>query len=192
MPHVDLHDLWTNICGNTVSRRGTSFWDGWSCMCNEVWKVWEERQSVRITFKEFENVSAFSNRREREDMVVSRDNHATALSCTHRSSCRFPWVLAAFMLCLLFRFRTRLLARSSSVPSQFLPFWRCDNETTSVTTVLRTINLLKCTHIFVNRIFYCIPKWDGCLPTSHTFNCIPKGERMSKPHPANREHTLQD
>ena len=40
--------------------------------------------------------------------------------------------------------------------------------------------------------FNCIPKRDGCLRTSHTFNCIPKAGRKSKPHPANREHALQD
>ena len=50
-------------------------------------------------------------------------------------------VVVAFMLCLPFRFHTRLLALSSSLPSQYLPFWHRGNETTSATTVLRTVNL---------------------------------------------------
>ena len=40
MPRSHLHDLWTNTCGLTVtgSRCATCFWNGRSCMCNEVWK----------------------------------------------------------------------------------------------------------------------------------------------------------
>ena len=78
MSRMHLHDLWTNVW-ITVSRRGTCFWDGQSCMRNEVWKVREGRHSVCITLKEFENVSTFSNLTQREDMVVSQDNHALYL-----------------------------------------------------------------------------------------------------------------
>ena len=41
----------------------------------------EGRQSVRITgaLKEFDNASAFLDRIEREDMVVSQDDHALYL-----------------------------------------------------------------------------------------------------------------
>ena len=53
-------------------------------------------------------------------------------------------------LCLLFPFCARLLALSFSLPS---PFCRRNNETASAATALRTINLRKCTQIFVNRIF---------------------------------------
>ena len=42
-----------------VSRHGTCFWDGWSCMCNEVCKLWKGTQSAHITLKEFKNVSVF-------------------------------------------------------------------------------------------------------------------------------------
>ena len=41
----------------------------------------EKGQSVRTTLKEFEDVSAVSNRTEREDMVVSQDDHAVYLLC---------------------------------------------------------------------------------------------------------------
>ena len=35
----------------------------------------------------------------------------------------------------------------------FLPFWCCDNETTSTATALGTVNLCKCTQHFVKMIF---------------------------------------
>ena len=73
-----------------ISRHGMCFWDGRSWMCNEVWKVWEGRQSVlRITLKEFENVSTFSNHTEHEDMVVSQDDHA--LICFARCCCSLSY-----------------------------------------------------------------------------------------------------
>ena len=175
MPCSHFHDLWTNTCGLTVtgSRRCTWFWDGRSCMCNEVWKVWEGRQSVRITLKEFENVSVFSNCTECKNMVVSQDDHTLyllarcwfSLSRTHHSRHWLHGIVATFMLCLLFRFCASL-AHSSSLHSQFLPFWRRDNKTASAAT------------------FNCIPKLDRCLPTSHTFSCIPKAWQKSNPQPA--------
>ena len=78
MPHAHLYDLWTNTCG-LVSRLGTCFSVmhvysliprlvyGWvthesgneASMCNEIQQVWEGRQSIRISLKEFENVIAF-------------------------------------------------------------------------------------------------------------------------------------
>ena len=42
------------------------------CMNNEVWKVWRG-QAYILTL---EDVSAVSHRTEREDMVVSQDDHA--------------------------------------------------------------------------------------------------------------------
>ena len=112
-----------------ISRRGTCFWDGRSCMCNQVWKV-------RIMLKEFKNVSAFSNCTGPKDMVISQDGYAlyllaslgaATLSCTHRSRCGPHSVVAAFTLCLL-RFHIRVLALFSSLPSQLLPFCRRDNH----------------------------------------------------------------
>ena len=50
----------------------------------------------------------------------------------------------------VFRFCARLLALSFSLPSLFC---RRNNETASAATALRTINLRKCTQLFVNRIF---------------------------------------
>ena len=41
----------------------------------------EKCESVRITLKEFKNVSAFSNCTEHEDMLVSQDDHALYLLC---------------------------------------------------------------------------------------------------------------
>ena len=45
-----------------------------------------------------------------------------SLSHTHRSRRKLHGVVAAFTLCLLFCFRTRLLALSSSLPTQFCHF----------------------------------------------------------------------
>jgi len=74
---------------------------------------------------------------------------SAALSRTHRSRCGLHGAVAAFTLCLLFRLCARLLALfPHSHPSQFLPFWHCDNETASTATALRTINLHKCTQFF--------------------------------------------
>ena len=81
-------------------------------------------------------------------------------------------------LCFCFRFYTSLLDLSSSLSSAIL--------------TLVPINLPKCTQLFVNRIFNCIPKRDRCLLTSHSLNCIPKVGRKSRPHPANGEYALQD
>ena len=75
---------------------------------------------------------------------------AAAFSRTHLSRRGLHGVEAAFTLGLLLRFCARLLALSSSLLSQLLP---CDNETASAATALRTINLRKCTHLFVNSIF---------------------------------------
>ena len=85
--------------------------------------------------------------------------------------------MAVFTLCLLFCLHARFLALSSLLlPSQFLPFWRRDNETASTASSLRTINLRKFTQ---TGYFNCIPKQDGCLRTSHTFNCIPEAWQIA-------------
>ena len=42
-------------------------------------KCGKRRQSACVTLKKFVNVSAFSNRTEREDKVVSQDDHALYL-----------------------------------------------------------------------------------------------------------------
>ena len=143
-----------------ISRRGTCFWAGRSCMCNEQ-SVKSMRRKAKRTHYEFENVSAFSNRTgtrrygrlSRLPLALFVLLGAAALFRTNCSRCGLHGVEAAFTLCLLLRFHTRLLALSSSLPSQLLPFWRRDNETASATTALRTINLHKCTQLFVNRMF---------------------------------------
>ena len=144
-----------------VSSLATCFWDGRSCMCNEVWKVWEGGQSVCTTLKEFRGYKcSFAQHRTRGYGCFWRQPHAlfaslgtAALSRTHRSRCGLHSAVAAFTLCLLFSFRARLLAFVSSLSLQFLPFQCCDNEIADAATALRTINLCKCIQIFVNRIF---------------------------------------
>ena len=76
MPRAHLHDVWTNMCGLLLVGVARAFR---SCMCNEVYKVWEGRQSVSIMLKEFESVSVFLNCTECENTAVSQDNHALYL-----------------------------------------------------------------------------------------------------------------
>ena len=182
-----LNDLWTNTCG-LISRRGTCFWAGWSCMCNEVWKVWEGRQSIRITLKELENVSMFLNPTECKDMVVSQDDHmlyllarrCCSLWCS-LFSIRTSWHWGCIYV-LSSPFSRQALALSSSLPSQLLPFWRRDKETASAATVLRKINLRKRIQLF------------GAFLS--VTNCIPECDKLHSwsvtPHPSNREPSLQD
>ena len=70
----------------------------------------------------------------------------------------------------------------------FLPFWRRENETASTATVLKTINLHKCTQLFVSRNLI-LNGTDVCAQAN--LNCIHKVWKKLGPHPANWEHALQ-
>ena len=110
-----------------ISRSGTCFWDGRLCMCNEVWKVWALRRKAKRTHyveraQECERVfephrmwrySGFS----RQPCTLFASLGAAAPSHTHRSRHGLHGAEAAFTLCLLLRFSTRILALSSSLPS---------------------------------------------------------------------------
>ena len=159
MPHMHLHDLWTNTCG-LVSRCGTCFWDG------SVMHVQRSVKSVRRKAKhtyyvEFENVSVFLNAKT-----------TTCFIC-------FPWHCCSLVLIILdadftvlwLHFTLSSPPFSCQAPSSFFltpitifAIWCRDNESASAATALRTINLRK---------------WDGCLRTSHTFNCIPDHDKFN-------------
>ena len=174
--HAHLNDLWTNTC-RLVSRRGTCFWDCRSCMCNKVWKVWGG-QSVRTTLKEFRGCEcSLEPHRTRGYGRFSRRPHAlfasqgaAALSRTHRYRSGLHSVVAAFALCLLFSFHALALPHSH------------DNFCHFVIATMRLLaplqHWIRWTYVSVHNFLYtgffnCIPKWDGCLHASHTFNCIP-------------------
>ena len=74
---------------------------------------------------------------------------AAALSRTHRSRCGLQCCGCIYALLLSSLPFLRQAPSSPLLPSQFLPFWRRDNETASAATVLGT----KCTQLFVNRMF---------------------------------------
>ena len=84
-------------------------------------------KSICTTLNEFENVRAVSNRTECKDMVVPHDDHmlyfaslgAAALSYAHRSQRGLHGVVAAFTLCILFRYHSRLLVLSSLFKCHF-------------------------------------------------------------------------
>ena len=88
MLRAHLHDLWTNTCGlvgaacafGTVGHASAT-------NCEKCEK--DRRQSVRITLKELENVSAFLNRTERR----YQDNHALYLLC---------YALLLFLILIIF------------------------------------------------------------------------------------------
>ena len=145
-----------------ISRCDMCFWAGRSCMCNERSVKSVRRKAKRMHYVERvrECECVFELHRTQRYGCLSRRPHAlfallgtAALSCTHRSRRGLHGVESAFTLCLLVRFRAGLQALFCSLPSQLLPFWRCDNETASAATALRTINLRKCIQIFVNRMF---------------------------------------
>ena len=160
---------------------------GWSVMNVQQTKC-EKCEKACITLKEFENASAFSNCTERKDMHLSRwpctlfaSLSTAALSHTHPSRRRLRGIEAAFTVCLL-HFRARLLALSSSLPSQLLPFWRCDNETTSTATALRMMNLLA----FLS-VTNCIPEcdkllfWAWQIAFPSVTNCVPEYDTTPPP-----------
>ena len=96
-----------------------------------------------LHWKSFEDVSVVSNRTEREDMVVSQEDHTLYLL---RKALLLSLVLIALKvdftaLWLHLRSLSSLpflcqAPSHSSLRSQFLPFCRCNNETG---TVVRTI-----------------------------------------------------
>ena len=99
---------------------------GWSTHEACATKCKSLRRKAKRTYF-VENVSAFLDCTEREDMVVYQDDHtlyllAAALSHTHRSRRGLHSVVAAFTFSLLFHFCARLLALSHSNHN----FWHFD------------------------------------------------------------------
>ena len=101
---------------------------GHACATDEVRKVGKKAKRTHYVERVRANASAFPNRTEREDMVVYQDDHALYLL-------RYALLLSLVLIVLdadftalrlhlrcLLRFRARLLAPSSSLPSQLLPF----------------------------------------------------------------------
>ena len=137
-------------------------WDDEPCAtrCEENSKVYVER--VPGSERGFQHLT------EREDC-----------SLLH-SRCSFIFVNLAtdftlqFGSLFLLLFSSSLLALSSLLSSQLFFLFDIATLTTSAAIALGPINLCKCTQLFVTRLFFYIPKWDRCLCTSHTFNCIPK------------------
>ena len=112
-----------------------------ACASNEVWKVWGGK-SVPTTLIEFWGCErGFAPHR------TQRYGRPRARCCCSLSYSSFSTRTCGciYALCLLFHFRASLLALSFSLPS---PFCCSNNETASATTVLRTINLCKCTQLF--------------------------------------------
>ena len=179
MPHTHLHNLWTNTCG-LVGVARTFGLVSHACATNKSVKS-VRRQAKRTHYVErvWECEHVFEPHRTQRYGRLSRrpctlfaSLGAAALSCTHRSRRGLHSVEAAFTLCLLLRFHPRLLALSSSLPSQLLPFWRRDNETASAITALGTIKLL------------CIPErdklrfWAWQIAFLSVTNCVSERDKL--------------
>ena len=151
MPCVHLNNLWTDrqhMC-ITVSRHGTCFWDGWPCAtkCEKNGKMYVERIPgsdqgfVRTRIWSFLRWPFFAS------LAVAL-SYSSISPQTSQSS---GYILA---LCLCFHFHVISVLASCFFLALFtVYFWCCNNETTSPTTALGTINLRMCTQLFVNRIF---------------------------------------
>ena len=117
---------------------------------------------------------------EGENMVVSQDGHVFLCFASCCSSLLYIDLTADFtgevgewlhFGCLsLFLFLHQ--SSSSFVFALITIFCHFDIATMrpSATTALKMINLCKCTQLFVNMTFNCIPKQNGCLRTSHTLH----------------------
>ena len=116
-------------------------------------------RTAKCTLKEFEEVSEVSNTSPKAIWSFLKTATrffaslaAAPLFFTHQFRRGLHGVVAAFWLCFRFRFRSSLFL--TRFHYSFLPFWRRrDNETASAATALKTINLRKCTQLFVNRTF---------------------------------------
>ena len=143
-----------------ISRRGKCFWDYWSMHVQRSVKsvrrakhmYYIERVSrMCVQFWTAQNVRIWSLLKKTTCFIcfARRCCSLSYSSFSKRTSWRCSCICA---LCLLFRFRARLLALPRS-HHNFCHFCRRNNETTSATTALRTINLPKCTQFFVNKVF---------------------------------------
>ena len=177
-----MSHIWMTLptCVHYVNRRGTC---GWPCTtrcekCEKDGKAYIEKiQECDCSFDlhQTRGCGQFST----TICFLCFASCCSSLSCLSFSTRTLQGCGCIYALCLRFRFHVSLLALSSSLVAQFLPFWHSDNEIAIAATALETINLCNYTQLFVTN---CIPKQDGCLCTNHTFNCILKRDR-------NWEHT---
>ena len=162
MPRMHLNDLWTNTCG-LVSRRGTCFWDG-SVMHVQRSVKSVRRKAKRMYYVEFENVSVFSNRTTRRRPRALFASLGTAALSYSSFSTRTSQCCGCIYTLSSPLFSCQAPSSFFLTPITIFAIWRRDNESASAATALRTINLRK---------------WDWCLRTSHTFNCIPDHDKLN-------------
>ena len=140
-----------------TSRRGTCFWAGLSCMCNErnVKSVWRKAKCTHYIERVQECDRVFEPHRTWRYGSLSRRPRAFFASLSYSS---FSMQASRCWGCI---YALSSPPFSHQAPSSFflapitqlLPFWRRDNETASAATALRMINLCKCIQLFVNRMF---------------------------------------
>ena len=138
MPRVHLHDLWTNTCGLLLVGVACAFGMKWATKCEKESKVYVLRWKGSRMWARF--------RTAQNERIWSFLKTTTWLICFARLCCSHSNSLFSMQTsrpcgCIYAVF-SHQAPSSSSLPSQFLPFWCRDNETASVTTALKTLNLL--------------------------------------------------
>ena len=135
VPRTHLNDLWSNTCGlllvGVAHALGTvdhvqQVWEGWQSVCWKSLRMWPQlwtTLNVRIWsfLKTAMHFLCFANR-------------CSSLLCSLFLTQSSRGCGCIYALCICFHFRASLLALSSSLMSQFLPFWCRDNETASAAT----------------------------------------------------------
>ena len=142
------------LCGFT---RGTCFWD---CQSMHVqWSVKSGRRAKHMYYIERVSLIWAWFQTAQNARIFKK---TTCYICSARRCCSLlyssflMWTSrhcgCIYTLCLLFRFCARLLTLPCS-HHDFCHFCRCNNETASAATALRTINFPKCTQHFVSKVF---------------------------------------
>ena len=141
-----------------ISRQGTCFWAGRSCMYDERSVKSVRRKAKHTHLKESRMRARFWTTQNAKIWSFIKTTHFICFTrhCCSLSYTSFSTWTSRHWGCINALssppFLRQALALSSSLPSQLLPFWRRYNETASAATALR-INLCKCIQLFVNRMF---------------------------------------
>ena len=164
MTHAHLHDIWINTCGYWLVGMACAFR---SCMCiasfpgscvggahmslgmrlacaTKCKKFEKEGKAYVLSLRMWacswttQNVRIWSFIKT-TTCFISFTRHCCSLSYSSFSTwtsrcCGYIYILSSLPF-------SCKVPSSRSLPSQFLPFWRWDNETASTITALRTINL---------------------------------------------------
>ena len=154
-PSAHLPDLWTNTCGLLLVGVARAFETvGHACVtkCEKEGKAYVLRCKSSRTWARFRTAQ---NARILSFLKATTRFICFATRCCSHSyssfSTRTSWRCGCIYALSSLPFSSQSPTLSSSLLSQFSPFWR--RETASAATALRMISLRTCTQLFVKRIF---------------------------------------